>query len=575
MQVSFQRMKNNVRAEKRVCMKLYEVFVIVCILIIPIFALLSSRSAMGINDERYIVIPDMWPVIYTALCALTALFTVRLFRDMQVSTSADVMLSLPLTAKERYFSKLLTFARCILLPYAVSAVLSVIALIIADKVIFVSEELSAGVTLTDYIRSSAVFFLAGLSVIMFTAAVFTICCSFAGSLASAAVSGLITLVIVGYLPELILNALILPSAGVEYMFEGMGFMPYLCFGGAPLFTLLERETSLMWVLDTGSFITGTAINVLLSALVLPLGVFVYRRRDKATLTLDPYIKPLLLGVISITAFAGILYGEAHDIAYVPYAVTIAGTGAFMMLLRRSGFELNKCKRWFVSYAGIMCGLIAVCAVCYFTDGFGYPKLPQNKSGQDYVVDLSNSKENHDGNFDNNLYAEGIEISDLKTLMNEISEYTKQPKCFESFCDFIGLTTREGSDHYFYNGGIGRLASSDSHYYFMPEGYVSFEINCNPYYDVNEMNEIEKSIKNGDHKPEYIEDAAAETDHICIYLFTDEQGFEEIRKLLLDKYSAETNVEMFPFMYDDEDTNGMTYDEGEKIIYDDDTFAEDM
>lgn len=438
MQGSLQRMINNVKAEKRSCVHSAEISLLLYLAIVPVCAF-GSDGLFNFNSYIF-AYTSLYIAVYVVIAVSALLFSVRLFRDMHSFTHADVMLSLPMTAKERYFSKILTYLRCIILPYIICGVVSTAAVIASDHFIF--EHSDAFIT---YLRGMFVFFFVGLAVLMFVGAVSFICSVMSNSSGEAVFTSVFT-VGSGAVVPMLFYELMQYAAQIEFDSERFGgYSARFFFGLGPvefMYRLTEDWNDTLWKQVYGTLIAGTAVSILISALLMLSGFLVYRRRDRATLAYNNAAKPFLMFVVGISGIAAILYAANNRTAYIPYAVLICGLLAYGFLLKRNGFEIKRCKRWLAGYAGVICGFIALSAVMYFTEGFGLSGKPcyLTDSGT-YCCDLY-TEGFHEPEYSEFRSVFGMSRSDIDDLNKIVSDHKADVRDTDSFCGFIGLKMRD-------------------------------------------------------------------------------------------------------------------------------------
>lgn len=548
MQGSLARMKNNVRAEKQACARIYEVYLVICILSIPVAAF-GRVLSVGVACD----LPELWPVIYGAFALMTMVLAHKLFRDMHTPTDADVMLSLPMTAKERYFSKLLTLARCILLPYIISMLLTAAAMILTDKLIFEVNTISV----PYYAKGIFMYFSLGLLVIMFSAAVSFLCSSFTSSTSVSAVATVFVAAAAGLLPRLILEGLCIANAHITFGQDYKGFFLYYCLGLSPFDRLLNDENRTLLTLDYSRLMGGVWVNTLLSALVLPLGYLVYKRRDKSTLTYNVYAKPFMLGVMSLTAVVAIICGIEGDMAYIPYAMLFLGCAVFALMFWRMGFKLRKNIGWFIGYAGVIAGFMVICAIAYYTEGFGLPKRPYGLADAKSSVFTGHYREDENGEEEwESICDIEADMQEFESIVADVSELCADTKSFYNFCEYSGLVSKESSHNYIYKPQKnGNLLSSK--YTYTPSGYEGIEIYTVPFFMENSLY-VEQ---HGENRPEDEEgydaekynekrrkEAAEYTESIELNMYIRPGDFDKIKTMLKEKYGQLDEEEMNKMMF---------------------------
>ena len=540
MQVSLRRITNHVRAEKNASTRIYELFIVLCLLIIPIVAFTSKGSLLGSSEFQGIFGPsELMPVVLVALAVMTMILCIRLFRDMHSSTQADVILSLPMSAKERFFSKVLTFARLILLPYLCSAVISSAAAIIADKTAYEHSDVPIGY----YIKGLSVFFMSGLCVIMYTAAVCFLCSSFCSSIATAAGSSVLTAGAVAIICTRFLDSYLPLCAGVSFH---NGYTEHFLFGLEPIKYLpTSGNDDTIWRLDFYRWLAGTAGNILISLIVMLLSIHIYKRRDKSTLTHNQLSKPFMLLVISLTGMAAIIYGVFASFSYMPYAALIAGLMLYALLLWRSGFKLKKCIGWLLGFAGVMAGFAAFLALTFFTDGLGLAKHPcyyRDEGNYEAVISREYTETSEKGieyyQYDE-MHKASISREDIDDITEICEKYTSDIKGPESFCELVGLSSKKYSKYFDYEYMENAVDDSGDNafefYSFEPEKYNRLRISFMPDY----------FTENAKENPDNISEPISQTQELYYYAemisisgFITEENYQKLKAELSSKYGVD-------------------------------------
>lgn len=540
MQVSLRRITNHVRAEKNANTLVYELFIVLCLLIIPIVAFTSKGELYGTNEFQEIFEPsELMPVVLVALAVMTMILCIRLFRDMHSSTQADVILSLPMSAEERFFSKVLTFARLILLPYLCSAVISSAAAIIADKTAYEHSEVPIGY----YIKGLSVFFMSGLCVIMYIAAVCFLCSSFCSSIATAAGTSVLTAGAVAIICTRFLDSYLPLCAGVGFH---NGYTEHFLFGLEPIKYLpTSGDDDTIWRLDFYRWLAGTAGNILISLCVMLSCFHIYKRRDKSTLTHNVLSKPFMLLVISLTGMAAIIYGVFASFSYMPYAALITGLMLYALLLWRSGFRLRKCIGWLLGFAGVMAGFAAFLALTFFTDGLGLAKHPcyyRDEGNYEVVISREYLEESEQGikyyQYDE-MYKAPISREDIEDITEICEKYTADIKGPNSFCELVGLSSKQNSKYFDYEYMENAVDNSGDNgfefYSFEPEKYDRLRISFMPDFFT------ENAKENPDNISEPIpqmQELYYNAERISISGFITEENYKKLKAELSSKYGVD-------------------------------------
>ncbi|MBR6338197.1 MAG: hypothetical protein IKR76_10780 [Ruminococcus sp.] len=544
MQVSLARMKNNVRAEKQACGRIYELMIVLDLLIVAIVAF-ASEGALETGGTGYMYMCTGFPQLtYFPTAVLSLILGVKLFRDMQSSTQADVILSLPMNSKERYFSKILTYLRLAVLPYICTALVSSVAAVIADKLIYENK----GLSLSYYAKGLSVFFLGGLCIIMYIGAVSFICCSFSSSIAGAAASSVLMGAAFAVICTFFLGDFLQVCAGVEIH---NGYTEHFFFALEPVVYMTIGDQ--IWEADLTRWLVGTAVNILISSGAVFLGYIVYKKRDKGSLTYNVHSKPFILVLIALTGMAAQFYEMFSAVSYMPYAVLIVGLMLYAALLWRGGFKLKKCAGWLIGYAGTVAAFIVILAAAYFTDGFGFGRHPCYYADTDrFEIDITHNYTYEDEEhislyqFDN-AYISDTGRADMEDIISVVEKYTYNEKSFGSFCDLTGLRSKSMSENYDfrlmeYADDAEAPGDISSGYALSPIDYDNLSIYVTPL------------ITDGGCTAE----ALAKAGGMYINAFIKHEDFEPLVSELKDRYNAEVSYECVEHFAEDDDYYGDEY-----------------
>lgn len=147
-----------------------------------------------------------------ALCAVFTVFT--LFRELFSKPHADLAYSLPVGAKERFFSKLLTLLKLHILPVIFWNIIQFIAIL-----------LTTDITLNMLARYSAVFMFLQLSTSLFVILAVLLCMICCGRLAEMLYTAVIITACEVALPACIYYSTISPFT-VQYPYDIENFVTY-------------------------------------------------------------------------------------------------------------------------------------------------------------------------------------------------------------------------------------------------------------------------------------------------------------------------------------------------------------
>lgn len=221
-----------------------------------------------------------------ALCAVFTVFT--LFRELFSKPHADLAYSLPVGAKERFFSKLLTLLKLHILPVIFWNIIQFIAIL-----------LTTDITLNMLARYSAVFMFLQLSTSLFVILAVLLCMICCGRLAEMLYTAVIITACEVALPACIYYSTISPFT-VQYPYDIENFVTYCPAWSAISAKLMEFGYSTKVLL----LLIGSTI---FSALLITLLYFLYKKRDGKD-TSKPFIFSayreiiLILAVVTVTTY---------------------------------------------------------------------------------------------------------------------------------------------------------------------------------------------------------------------------------------------------------------------------------
>lgn len=193
-----------------------------------------------------------------ALCAVFTVFT--LFHELYSKPHADLVYSLPSSAKERFFSKLLTLLKLHILP-----------VIFWNIIQFIAIFFTTDITLYMVSRYSAVLMFTELATSLFVILAVLLCMICCGRLAEMIYTAVIITACEAALPACIYYSTISPFT-VQYPYDIENFVTYCPAWSAFPAHLMEfgYSTKVLFLL-VGS--------TLFSALLITLLYFLYKKRD--------------------------------------------------------------------------------------------------------------------------------------------------------------------------------------------------------------------------------------------------------------------------------------------------------
>ena len=283
-----------------------------------------------------------------ALCAVFTVFT--LFRELFSKPHADLAYSLPVGAKERFFSKLLTLLKLHILPVIFWNIIQFIAIL-----------LTTDITLNMLARYSAVFMFLQLSTSLFVILAVLLCMICCGRLAEMLYSAVIITACEVALPACIHYSTINPYT-VQYLYDLENFFNY-----CPVWSALPAK-----LMDLG-YSTNLLLlligSTIFSALLITLLYFLYKKRDGKD-TGKPFVFSayreiiLILAVVTVTTY---VLSDTSNLILLPSLFL----SYLLVRILSSNRKLTIVRfvKWVGIFAVYMIVIFGVNILAYFCDGF--------------------------------------------------------------------------------------------------------------------------------------------------------------------------------------------------------------
>lgn len=294
-------------------------------------------------------------IVLVFIAAYFGMFAVfGIFKDMVNKQTADVQMSLPMSAKERYCSKLLALAKLHLLPLLCSG----IVLIVVGGVI-------AGYSGTlDLIR----FYMVIFAQAFFTdaTAIFCMCCC--GALAEGVYTSLITMVCLSSTPIGVFITTMVTYSGLESYAEN----------SMDIFSLVG-VISMKWLPgfdDYGLTPEGwayLAANILISCLLIAVTFMIYRRRDARSVG-KPFVYEIFMEIFMfIGLFTLYMVFFAADIVFAGIVTTFIVYFVIRIVAARAKISFKVFLVWAGKFTASIAAFYVIALIAYFTGGFGFYK----------------------------------------------------------------------------------------------------------------------------------------------------------------------------------------------------------
>lgn len=346
-------------------------------------------------------------LLYTAV--LLGMFAaLGVFNDMTSKQRADIQMSLPMSAKERFCSKILALFNIHILPLLGSALFLIVA----------------GGLKTDRFADTwylVQHFSVMLAIALFLDAAAIFCISCVGSKAESVYTTGIIAACLTFTPMLFFMLNISEFSGVSYREEET----------MSIFTRLGASV-FMWIPEFEAFdekIPAAYIvpNILFSCLIILAAFFIYRKRDARTVG-KPVVFPLFMeGFLFISLFSLFTIFFFTNI----WGIGIVLTGIIYLVIRivaaRAKINIKAIGLWCGKYVVSMFVFLIITAASYFTGGFGYykltPRIPDDISNGSlsvrYYADYSGYYYHDDPDDESLISLRSEDISDPKMIYEDI------------------------------------------------------------------------------------------------------------------------------------------------------------
>lgn len=283
-----------------------------------------------------------------ALCAVFTVFT--LFRELYSKPHADLVYSLPSSAKERFFSKLLTLLKIHILPILCWNIIQFIAVL-----------LTTDIALKTVARYSAVLMLTQLATSLFVILAVLLCMICCGRLAEMIYTAVIIAACEAALPGCIYYSTISPFT-VQYPYDFENFTLYW-----PAWSVLPAK-----LMDLG-YSTKLLLlligSVLISAIFIILLYFLYKKRDGKD-TGKPFVFSayreiiLILAVVTVTTY---VLSDTSNLILLP--ALLLGYLLVRILSSDRKLTIIRFVKWVGIFAVYMVVIFGVNILAYLCNGF--------------------------------------------------------------------------------------------------------------------------------------------------------------------------------------------------------------
>ncbi|MBQ9542483.1 hypothetical protein [Ruminococcus sp.] len=296
--------------------------------------------------------------------AFLGLFAVHgVFSDLTSKQTADIQLSLPMNAKERYLSKLLAVFKLHILPILAAGI----------AVILIGSAKESGFDVMGYIVR---FQLVTLAIALFVDSVSIFCMSCCGAKAEGIYTSIIMGGCISLLPMAFFREAIIEFSGVDNTFS-FYMNPFFVFGGMILIALEELEPGI------GATMPYILVNLLMSFATIFAAYFIYRRRDGRHVG-KPIVYSLFLELFMFTGLTTLFFIFRYTGWSIGITAALIICIVIRIILARAKITPLKFVIWIGKYAAALAVFIVIMGAAYFTGGFGYYKVRYHLNDETFI-----------------------------------------------------------------------------------------------------------------------------------------------------------------------------------------------
>ncbi|SDA22639.1 hypothetical protein SAMN02910447_02194 [Ruminococcus sp. YE71] len=307
--------------------------------------------------------PSWFGFALIAAGSLMGIFgAVGIFRDMTNQQICDVQHSLPMSANQRYFSKLLAMCYSHILPVIVYTGIAMLY----GGILCATHGVDGSVNLQ--------IFMGALTAALFTDAITIVCTCCCGAFAESIYFTVIMMFCTSVLPIFIFHLLVENFAGLD-MFDIPHFVGIWTYS----FVALAEDSS---------FIFYTVINSLVSVAVMAATVFIYRRRDASSVgapIVSRFFFELLLVMGVFTVYSMVLFNLDGVYGLVVVAIIYI---VIHIIVTRAKLTLRSFMVWLLKYAATSAVFVIFMGIAYVTNGFGLVKSLPMRNLDKALLDIS-------------------------------------------------------------------------------------------------------------------------------------------------------------------------------------------
>ncbi len=405
---TFPKINKAALAEVRTHKKLFIVTFILLSIGAVMYGIMSSfYKQYGISEDMSrdittVYSPSWFAVLLLAGGAFIGIFSaVNIFRDMTNQQICDVQHSLPMSGVQRYFSKLLAMCYIHIFPVFIFSGIAAITGGILCSSNHVNGELNLKI------------FISLITAALFTDAMTIVCTCCCGAFAESIYFTLIMMFCTSIMPVMLYNVLIRNFAGFD-MYDVPHFIGIWSY-------------SFVALVEDLNFVFYGIINCLISAAVMLLTVFIYKKRDASTVgtpIVSRFFFELMLIMGVFTVYSIMLFEIEAVYGLVVVAIIYI---VIHIVVSRAKLNLKSFMVWLLKYAATSAVFIVFMGAAYMTGCFGLAKkLPAENLDHAFLhidVDCSDRYNYNSVSFncyDFGAYKEALESDESRESLRTLS-----------------------------------------------------------------------------------------------------------------------------------------------------------
>ncbi|MBR3666898.1 MAG: hypothetical protein IKN66_07055 [Ruminococcus sp.] len=454
-QGSFKRINNYSKVLSKHCRKQSVLIYILCGLqaFFMLFRILAFDDSNGAYTDFYVI-----GRLFGIAAALSGVLIIpAVFRELYNRQFADVEYSLPMSASERFSSKLLTLLKNHLLPFIIcqTAVLVLGIIMLSAK----SVEMLVHVYLDNLLD------------LLFTDAVSLLCVSCCGCLAECIYTPLFSAAALSLLFPLLYNKFIVILSGriivsetVRNFYIGYPMINNLIINGE-LFDLPDNiYNDSTYSVSPAVWIIPLVLNLLICIGLIYLAFRIYRKRSGLN-TGKPMVfkafRTVFIALVTLTVILVFFMNSFYLSIFVGMLIFLG----ISITSNRAKISMRDLAFMMAGYLGCLAAVLITGFISYITGGFGHLRaavpdeynsdnayvtvymVSEDYEYKEYLVSRKMQKCSKEGNLPESAVAD---IDDINTVFDEVGSLDKRFKksLGENIADYLDLVRYEDNYSYY-------------------------------------------------------------------------------------------------------------------------------